>query len=133
MNQTIDLDRLSHDVIGAAIEVHRHLGPGFGESIYEEALAIELALRGMPARRQVTIPIHYKDATISEARVDFLVQDALVVELKAVESIHRVHMAQVISYMKAGGLRLGLLINFNVVTLVQGVRRLTWGDTATPH
>ncbi len=125
--QIHDLDRLTEAVIGAAINVHRELGPGFLESAYEEAMAVELELSGLTARRQVVFPILYKDCIVGEPRLDFLVEEQLVVELKAVEAVQRIHMAQVHSYLKAADLRLGLLINFNVVTLIQGVRRIVRG------
>jgi GxxExxY protein len=120
------LDQLARSVIGAAIEVHRHLGPAYLEAIYEEALVIELGLCGIPARRQVEVPVFYKGRAIATGRIDLLVEEELVVELKAVHSLAAVHTAQVISYLKAGGFQLGLLINFNVSQLKQGVRRVIW-------
>jgi GxxExxY protein len=119
-----DVDRLAHAVIGAAIEVHRHLGPGFLEGVYEEALAVELALRGIPFERQKPVPVSYKGQDVGEGRVDFLVARGLLVELKAVEALAPVHQAQVISYLKATGLHLGLLINFNVPVLRAGIKRV---------
>lgn len=119
-----DVDRLAREVIGAGIEVHRHLGPGFLESIYEEALIIELALRGIPFERQKPVPVSYKERNVGEGRVDLLVAKELVVELKAVEALAPIHKAQVISYLKAMGLHLGLLINFNVPVLRAGIRRV---------
>lgn len=116
---------LSSRVIGAAIEVRRHLGPGYLESVYEEALAVEFASRGINASRQHPISISYKGTPVGETRLDFLVDGRIVVELKAVEQFHPVHMAQVISYLKATGLRLGLLINFNVKVLKDGIRRIS--------
>jgi GxxExxY protein len=120
------LDRYAHDVLGAAIEVHQHLGPGFLESVYEGALMMELELRGFAVQRQVVIPVVYKGRAIADARLDLLVEGELVVELKAVESLLPVHRAQVISYLKTGAFQLGLLINFNVPILSQGVRRVIW-------
>jgi GxxExxY protein len=120
------LDRYAHQVLGAAIEVHQHLGPGFLESVYERALIVELELRGIEVQQQVAIPVVYKDRAIGEARIDLLVEQELVVELKAVDSLLPVHRAQVISYLKAGAFQLGLLINFNVGILKQGVRRVIW-------
>jgi GxxExxY protein len=119
-----ELDELAEAVIGAAIEVHRHLGPGYLEGAYEQALAIELRLRGIEFERQVPIPLSYKGYEIGEGRVDFLVRKELVVELKAVESTLPVHKTQVISYLKALSLHLGLLINFNVRVLKEGIRRV---------
>ena len=120
------LDECAHAVIGAAIEVHRHLGPGFLESVYEEALAIELGLRRIQFARQVAIPISYKSRHLAEARLDLLVDDELVVELKAVETLLPIHRAQVISYLQAGAFQLGLLINFNVGLLRNGLHRVVW-------
>lgn len=118
------LDQLTHEVIGAAIEVHRTLGPGYLESVYEEALAIELALRGIPFTRQVVIAVDYKGHSVGESRLDLLVGGQLVTELKAVEALAPIHSAQVISYLKTTGHLLGLLINFNVCCLKDGVKRV---------
>ena len=118
------LDQLAHEVIGAAIEVHRTLGPGYLESVYEEALAIELALRGIPFTRQVVIAVDYKGHSVGESRLDLLVGGQLVTELKAVEALAPIHSAQVISYLKTTGHPLGLLINFNVCDLKDGVKRV---------
>jgi GxxExxY protein len=119
-----ELDDLAHRVIGAAIEVHRHLGPGFLEVVYEEALAIELRLRGIPFERQKLIVVGYKNAAVGEGKLDLLVDDCLIVELKAVEALAAIHKAQVISYLRATRLRLGLLINFNVPILKNGLQRV---------
>jgi GxxExxY protein len=121
-----DLDRSARAVIGAAIEVHRHLGPGFLEAAYEEALAIELSLRGIAFERQVQIPLLYKGRLISRAQIDMLVEGVLVVELKAVSSLAPVHLAQALSYVRAGAFQLGLLINFDVPLLKDGVHRVVW-------
>ena len=118
------LDRLARTVIGAAIEVHRHLGPGYLESLYEEALTIELALRGISFQRQKPIAVTYKGHAIGEGRVDLVVSDELLVELKAVEALAPIHKAQVISYLKATEYHLGLLINFNVPVLRSGIQRV---------
>ena len=118
------LDQLTHEVIGAAIEVHRTLGPGYLESVYEEALAIELELRKIPFTRQVVIAVDYKGHSVGESRLDFLVGGQLVTELKAVEALAPIHSAQVISYLKTTGHPLGLLINFNVCFLKDGVKRV---------
>jgi GxxExxY protein len=119
-----DLDDLAHDVIGAAIEVHRLLGPGFLESIYEEALCVELALRDIRFARQVPIRVTYKGENIGEARLDLVASDSLIIELKAVEIIAPVHLAQVLSYLKATRFRLGLLINFKDNLLQRGIKRV---------
>ena len=115
---------LSHRIIGAAIEVHRHLGPGQLESVYERAPAQELAFREIPHRTQVPITVHYKGCCVGEFVADLIVDDRIVVELKAVTAIQAVHVAQTLSYLDAAGLRIGLLINFNVPVLCRGVRRL---------
>jgi GxxExxY protein len=119
-----ELDALAHRVIGAAIEVHRVLGPGFLESVYEEALCVELAARGIGFTRQVPVGVDYKGRRVGEARLDLVVDHRVVVELKAVESIAPIHVAQVLSYLKATELRLALLITFNVTVLRRGIRRL---------
>lgn len=113
-------DKRAGEVIGAAIEVHRHLGPGFLESVYEEALCCELADQGIPFNRQVAIGVSYKGRIVGKARLDLLVDDCLLVELKAVDSIASIHRAQVISYLRATKLNLALLMNFNVRLLPQG-------------
>jgi GxxExxY protein len=117
-------DRLVHSVIGAAIEVHRVLGPGFLESVYEAALAVELELRGISFERQRPVPLVYKSQEIGEGRLDLLVGNRVIVELKAVEALAPIHKAQVISYLKATRLNLGLLINFNVPVLKDGIERV---------
>ena len=111
-------------IIAAAIAVHRELGPGFLESIYEQALAVEFALRGIAFVRQKPIPLFYRDHQIGEHRLDFLVEDKIVVELKAVEALENVHFAIVRSYLKAAGLADGLIVNFSTMPLtVKRVRR----------
>ncbi len=115
---------LSHTIIGAAIEVHRHLGPGQLESVYERALAQELAFRAIPHRTQVPITVSYKGSRVGEFFADLIVDDKIVVELKAVTTLQPVHVAQTLSYLTATQLRIGLLINFNVSVLCRGVRRL---------
>ena len=119
-----ELDAIASAAIGAALEVHRILGPGFLEGIYEEALAMELELRGISYERQKTISVSYKGHRIGEGRTDFFVENSLIIELKAAEKLLPVHHAQVISYLKATGCRLGLLINFHESVLRQGVRRV---------
>ena len=119
-----ELDELAPKVIGAAIEVHRHLGPGYLESVYEEAVAIEFGLRDIPFERQVPVSRDYKGHKVGEGRLDFLVGKKLLGELEAVETLIPVHKAQVISYLKATGLHLALLINFNVPVLRDGIQRI---------
>jgi GxxExxY protein len=121
---TQELNKLSWAVVDAAIEVHRHLGLGFFESVYEEALSVELASRNIPFARQPVVPIYYKDHPIGEGRLDLLVGGCLIIELKAVEALAPIHTAQVISYLKATGFQLGLLINFNVPILKSGLKRI---------
>jgi GxxExxY protein len=118
------LDEASNRIIGAAIEVHRILGPGLLEGVYETALVHELRLRRMEVRRQWPVPVTYKDLRIDGHRLDLLVDPGVVVELKAVERILTIHEAQLLSYLKSTGLRLGLLINFHAEVLKNGVRRL---------
>lgn len=117
-------DGLAHAVIGAAIEVHRHLGPGFLESVYEEALGIELAARNISFERQKEIYVSYKGHPIGRQRIDLVVGQSLIVELKTVEELAEIHKAQVISYLRATGFVLGLLINFNVPVLKSGIQRV---------
>jgi GxxExxY protein len=120
-----DKDELTERIIGAAIEVHRVLGPGLLESIYEEALAIELELRGIPFQRQVEIDVHYKNHAIKGQRLDLLIGGEVVVELKSVASLPDVALAQVLSYLRAAGLKRGLLINFGNPRLIDGVKRVS--------
>lgn len=118
------IDELADAVIGAAIEVHRVLGPGCLEGVYEEALAVELGLRNVPFERQKELYLNYKGHSVGESRLDFLVGGLLVVELKAVDALAPIHTLQVISYLKAVGSPLGLLINFNVPVLKSGIQRI---------
>jgi GxxExxY protein len=118
------LDSLARAVVNAALEVHKVLGPGFAESVYEEALAVELNRRTIPFERQLPLTVKYKGFCVGEGRVDLLVGGELIVELKSVEQLADVHVAQVISYLKAFDRPLGLLITFNVRLLKTGVRRV---------
>jgi GxxExxY protein len=126
------LDELARAVLGAAIEVPRHLGPGYLESVYEEALAVELKLRGVPFERQIPIAVSYKGEAVGEGRLDFLVGNRLLVELKAVDSLAPIHKAQVISYLRATGCHPALLINFDVAVLSSGIRRIVLSDRRSP-
>jgi GxxExxY protein len=119
-----ELDRLAHGAIGAAIEVHRILGPGLLESVYEEALCIELGLVGIPFARQVRMSVEYKRQSVGEARLDLLVGGRLILELKTADGIAPIHVAQLLSYLKVTRLRLGLIINFNVAELRHGIKRV---------
>jgi GxxExxY protein len=115
---------LTGKIIGAAIAVHRALGPGKLESVYERALAIELRAQGIPFCTQVPIPMTYRGESVGDFFADFVVDHKVIVELKAVDALRGVHRAQVLSYLRATELELGLLINFNVRVLKDGVRRL---------
>lgn len=116
---------LTEQIIGAAIEVHRVLGPGLLESAYEQCLAHELAARGLPFRRQVDVPVTYKGLRLDAGfRADFIVHDTVVVEIKAVESLLPIHTAQVVTYLRLTGKHVGLLINFNSKTLKDGLKRV---------
>jgi GxxExxY protein len=119
-----ELDLLAHEIIGAAIEVHRLIGSGYLESVYEEALSVELSLRDIPFARKVIIGVNYKGRAVGEGRLDFLVGGKLVVELKAVDMLAPIHTAQVLSYLKATSRQLGLLINFNTPILKNGLKRI---------
>jgi GxxExxY protein len=117
-------DLLARGVIGAAIEVHRHLGPGFLEGVYREALGVELGLRGIPFQRERRVLVDYKGFVVGEGFIDLLVGDRVVVELKAVKALAPIHDAQAISYLKAAELELALLINFHERLLRDGIRRV---------
>lgn len=120
----IALNRLAHQTIGAAIEVHRALGPGYLESVYGNALAVELAARAISFEREYPFEIIYKGSAVGSGRLDFLLESRLVVEAKTVEQFAPIHKAQVLSYLKATRLQLALLINFNVPTLKTGINRI---------
>ena len=114
---------LSHNVIGAAIEVHRALGPGLLEGVYEQCLAHQLALDGIAFRQQHALPVCYKGLRIEYGyRVDLLVDDEIIVELKSIERLTGIHEAQILTYMKLGGFRQGLLINFNTKRLKDSMK-----------
>ena len=119
---------LTRTIIGAAIRVHRELGPGLLESAYEACLAYELAERGLKVERQKPVPLSYRNVALDCGfRMDLLVEDRVIVELKAIEQLHPVHEAQLLSYLRLAGCKVGLLINFNVTTLVGGIRRVVNG------
>ena len=115
------IDRQVSDLLGAAVEVRRVLGPGFLEGVYERALCVELGLRNLPYRRQVPIRVDYKGHHVGESSLDLLVAQRIVVEFKAVEALAPIHWVQVRSYLKATRCFLGLLINFNLPVLLRGV------------
>lgn len=124
---------VSHEIIGAAIEVHRLTGPGLLESIYEEALCKELRLRDKCVQRQVSLPVIFKgEALDSHLKIDLLVDGGVIVEVKAIEKILPVHRAQLLTYLRLQDLWLGLLINFNVELLRDGVRRILNGHPVPP-
>ncbi len=123
------LNELTGKVIGACIEIHRELGPGLLESAYEECLAYELSKAGLRFERQRALPVRYKEVHLDCGyRLDLVIEGALIVELKAVTELHPIHEAQLLTYLKLDQKSLGLLINFNVPTLKQGVKRVAYGD-----
>ena len=125
MNESERLNHITDQVIGAAIEVHRALGPGLLESAYEACLAFELAQRGLKVELQKPLPVVYKEVHLDCGyRLDLLVENAVIVEIKAVESLAPIHQAQLLSYLRLSGCKVGLLINFNVKVLKDGLRRL---------
>jgi GxxExxY protein len=116
-------DRLTQKIIGCAIEVHRHLGPGLLEATYESALCIEMEDSGLSYKRQLAYPAVYKGKTIGEYRLDLMIENAVIVELKSVERLDPVFEAQILTYLRITGKKLGLLINFNTRLLKDGIRR----------
>ena len=119
---------LTREIIAAAIDVHQDLGPGLLESAYEHCLAHLLSLRGICVARQVEFPITFRGLTVEAGfRMDMVVEGVVVVEIKAIDDIHPVHQAQVLTYLKLSKLRVGLIINFNVATLRTGIRRVVNG------
>lgn len=122
---TTDLNKITEAIIGAAIEVHRELGPGLLESTYEACLAYELVERGLKIERQKALPVTYREVHLDCGyRIDLVVEDLVIVELKVVERLLAIHEAQLLSYLKLSGAPIGLLLNFNVTELRRGIRRL---------
>jgi GxxExxY protein len=122
------INEVTRAIIGAAIEVHRTLGPGLLESVYEECLARELTLRQIPFERQKALSLEYKGLRLECGyRLDLLVAEMVVVEVKAVDTVPRITEAQLLTYMKLGGWKVGLLINFHVPVLSKGIKRLVLG------
>lgn len=120
----MEFDELSNRVIGCAIEVHRHLGPGLLESTYEQCLAHELRSNGIEFQLQYPLPVHYKDVRLDCGyRIDVFVEKQLILELKSVEEITGIHKAQLLTYMKLAEVKVGLLMNFNVAKLSDGIKR----------
>ena len=125
MSVTRSLDELGEAVIGACIEVHRHVGPGLLESAYEECLSHELGLRDIPFKRQVPLPVTYKSVKLDAGyRLDLVVDDRIILELKACDSIPKVVRAQLISYLRLTGITLGYIVNFHAYRLVDGIHRI---------
>jgi len=123
-----DINQVSRTIIGAAIDVHRTLGPGLLESAYEQCLAHEFGLRHIPFERQKPLPVDYKGVRLDCGyRLDFLVAGIVVVEVKAIEALLPIHRAQLLSYLKLGGWKLGLLINFHAPLLREGIKRVVLG------
>jgi GxxExxY protein len=123
-----NINEISQGIIGAAIEVHRTLGPGLLESAYEPCLSHEFSLRQIPFERQKPLPIDYQGVRLDCGyRLDFLVAETVVVEVKAIEALLPIHQAQLLSYLKLGGWKLGLLINFHVPLLREGIKRVVLG------
>jgi GxxExxY protein len=124
----MNINQTTEATIGAAIEVHRALGPGLLESAYEECLCRELGLRHIPFERQRLLPVEYKGLSLDCGyRLDLLIADAVVVEIKAVENLLPIHEAQLLTYLRLGGWKVGLIINFNVPVLKRGIRRRVLG------
>jgi GxxExxY protein len=122
---TTEEDRIAAAIVDAGYQVHKELGPGLLESAYEECLAFELAERGLSVRRQVAMPITYKSIQLDAGyRIDLIVQSLVVVEIKAIEQIQRVHQAQLMTYLKLSGCRIGFLMNFTVPLFKNGIRRV---------
>ncbi len=119
-----EINVLTEKIIGCAIEVHRQLGPGLLESTYESALCVELADAGIEVQKQAVFPIVYKGREIGEYRLDLLIEDAVIVEIKSVERTDPIFEAQLLTYLRVTGKKVGLLINFNSRLLKQGIRRL---------
>lgn len=119
-----ELNRITNAILGAAIEVHRTLGPGFSEGVYANAMELEFTHRGIPFLRECPIEVMYRGKLVGKGRMDFLVEGKVVVDLKAIESFAPIHTAQMISYLRATRHSLGLLLNFNVRRLKDGIKRI---------
>jgi GxxExxY protein len=119
-----DLNAISEKIIGCAIEVHKNLGPGLLESVYEKAMCFEIGSNGMKFQNQVTIPIIYKGTILGEHRIDMIVENEIITEFKAVDRLDPVFKAQLLSYLRLTNKKLGLLINFNVPYLRDGIQRV---------
>jgi len=129
LNRTVstlpaDVERVMHEVIGCALEVHRQLGPGFLETIYRKAMCLELTDRGVHFEEEKAIDVLYKGRSIHGQRLDLVAEGKVVLELKAVARLEAIHQSQVVSYLRATGLRAGLLVNFNTALLKDGLKRI---------
>jgi len=134
--ETQSFNELTERVIGACIEIHRALGPGLLESAYEECLCFELSQARIQFERQKPLPVHYKGVNLDCGyRLDLVVEQKVIIELKAVENLMPIHEAQLLTYLKLSGITLGLLINFNVAMLKQGIKRIVnnFQDSASPR
>ena len=122
--EVMEFDAVSKEIIGCAIEVHRQLGPGLLESAYEECLMYELSKKALNVKRQMPIPVIYKDIRLDCGyRIDLLVENSVVIELKSIDTLAPIHHAQILTYMRFSGIKTGLLINFNVTILKNGLKR----------
>ena len=119
-----EVEDLAREVIGACTEVHRELGPGLPERAYKNALSVELSLRGVPHEVEAPVSVYYKGVLVAEGKVDVLIGGKLVLELKVVDALNDVHRAQVLAYLQALKLQLGLLVNFNVAVVKDGIKRV---------
>jgi GxxExxY protein len=119
-----DLQDLIEKILGCCVAVHRELGPGLLESIYARAVRMELEARDIRVEAEKVIPVHYRDRLLCNQRLDLLVDGRVVLEIKSVDALHPIHMAQVLNYLRIAGARVGLLINFNVSVLKWGIRRV---------
>jgi len=129
----VDLNAITSGVIAAAIEVHRHLGPGLLESAYQECICYELSQIGLSFTREVVLPLNYKGLKLDcSYRIDLLVEDSVLVELKSVEQLIPIHSAQLLTYLRASHKQIGLLINFNVPVLKDGIKRMVNDYTGLP-
>jgi len=129
----VDLNAITSGVIAAAIEVHRHLGPGLLESAYQECICYELSQIGLSFTREVALPLNYKGLKLDcSYRIDLLVEDSVLVELKSVEQLIPIHSAQLLTYLRASHKQIGLLINFNVPVLKDGIKRMVNDYTGLP-
>lgn len=126
--QRTPINQMTQEIIGAGISVHRELGPGLLESAYQQCMRQELTLRGIPFQCEVPIPLQYRGIRLQAGyRLDLLVADTVVVEVKAIEALAPIHEAQLLTYLRLGGWNIGLLMNFNVVVLKDGIRRRVLG------